>query len=213
MTTLRADAERNRAQLVAAARAVFAERGLDAPLDEIARRAAVGNATLYRRFPTRCHLLGAVFADTMREVVAATDAALATADPWTAFTGHLRFLCGLQAADRALADLLTTAMAGSAELEALRARAYAGLVTLVDRAQAAGALRADFRHEDVVLLLMANAGLLERTCEAAPGAWDRHLSLVLDGLRAEAATPAAPTPGPQRVQRAMKARAERLGCA
>ena len=96
-------------------------------------------------------------------------------------------------------------MAGSAELEALRARAYAGLVTLVDRAQAAGALRADFRHEDVVLLLMANAGLLERTCEAAPGAWDRHLSLVLDGLRAEAATPAAPTPGPQRVQRAMKA--------
>ena len=78
---LRADAERNRCQLMTAALAVFAERGLDAPLDEIARRAGVGNATLYRRFPTRCDLVAAVFAGTLREVIAAARQHLAYADP------------------------------------------------------------------------------------------------------------------------------------
>ncbi len=78
---LRSDAERNRRALVRAARAVFGERGLDAPLDEIARRAEVGNATLYRRFPTRCALLAAVFADTLEDVVAATERAIAESGP------------------------------------------------------------------------------------------------------------------------------------
>src|SRR5690349_13283257 len=94
---LRADAERNRRHLVEAARLVLAERGLEAPLDEIAKRAGVGNATLYRRFPSRGELIAAVFGDTLRDVVAATARALAEPDPWTAFAGHLEFLCGLQA--------------------------------------------------------------------------------------------------------------------
>src|SRR5215211_7734990 len=67
MTSLRTDAARNRAALVAAAREVMAERGLEAPLDEIARRAGIGNATLYRRFPRRVDLIAAVFADRMAD--------------------------------------------------------------------------------------------------------------------------------------------------
>src|SRR3954454_12419473 len=89
---LRRDAERNRRQLVETAKVVFAERGLEAPLDEIARRAKVGNATLYRRFPSRGLLVAAVFEDALREVVAATERALAVEDPWAAFAEHLTFL-------------------------------------------------------------------------------------------------------------------------
>jgi AcrR family transcriptional regulator len=209
---LRADAERNRRQLVRAAGAVFAERGLDAPLDEIAKRAGVGNATLYRRFPTRCQLIGAVFADTLREVVAASERALAEADPWASFAGHVTFLCRLQAGNRALADLLTSRISGVEELERLRGRAYDGLVALIDRAKASGDMRADFRHEDIVLLLMANAGLLERTAATAPTAWERHLGLLLDGLRAPGATPAPSGPERGEVLRAMQQLAERYGC-
>src|SRR3978361_2560967 len=83
--TLRADAARNREAIVEAARAVFAEHGLDAPLDEIAKRAGTGNATLYRRFPTRGDLVAAVFADRMAEHLDAVQAGLADEDPWRGF--------------------------------------------------------------------------------------------------------------------------------
>src|SRR3954453_13503077 len=80
--TLRADAARNREAIVEAARAVFAALGLEAPLDDIARRAGTGNATLYRRFPTRGDLVAAVFADRMVEHLEAVEASLAQSDPW-----------------------------------------------------------------------------------------------------------------------------------
>ena len=209
---LRADAARNRRQLVDAARVAFAERGLDAPLDEIARRAGVGNATLYRRFPTRCALIAAVFVDTLEDVVAACEDALAEADPWEAFAGHLVLLCELQAGNRALADLLVSHVSGLPELEQLRGRALEGLTRLIDRAQASGDLRADFRHEDVVVLLMANAGLLERTVGTAPTAWRRHLGYFLDGLRTHVEPTSTPAPTRQEILRAMDASAARHGC-
>jgi AcrR family transcriptional regulator len=187
---LRVDAERNRRQLLCAAAAVFAERGLDAPMDEIARRAGVGNATLYRRFPSRCTLVSAVFADTLADVVEAADRALAEPDPWAGLTTHLEFLCEVQAGNRAMADLLISAVSGEPDLEELRRRAHDRLVQLIDRARTSGDLRPDFEHHDVVLLLMANAGLLERTAATAPTVWRRHFRYVLDGLRAARTAPA-----------------------
>ncbi|MDG4826718.1 TetR family transcriptional regulator [Asanoa sp. WMMD1127] len=194
--SLRADAERNRRQLLDAARAVFAARGLDAPLDDIARRARVGNATLYRRFPRRRDLVGAVFVEPLREVVATARAALTEQDPWRAFASHLSYLCELQSRDRALAELLTARMSEVDELDDLRDIAFDCLVELVDRARAAGAVRPDVDHADVVLILMANAGLVERIAASAPDAWRRHLSYVLDGLRPTGA-PAVTTPAPR----------------
>jgi AcrR family transcriptional regulator len=208
--SLRSDAARNRGNLVQAAREILGERGLDAPLDDIARRAKLGNATLYRHFPSRCELVAAVFVDTMRDVVAAAERALDEPDPWVGFVGHLRALCRLQAENRAIADLLTATIGGAPELESLRARAYATLVVLIERAKRAGRLRQDFCHEDVVLLLMANAGLLERTAGTAPTAWERHLDYVLDGLR-PADADASPSPGETAVVAAMDAAAHRFG--
>jgi AcrR family transcriptional regulator len=205
--TQRADATRNRRALLDAARVVFGDRGLEASLDEIARTAGVGNATLYRHFPSRCALVAAVFAETLHDVAAAAQKALANPDGWEGFSEYVTFLCQLQATDRGLADLLTTAIAGAPELEELRGRAYDDFVRIVDRAKQAGALREDFRPEDLVLLLMANAGLVHRTAGAAPAAWQRMLSYTLDGLRESAATSAPPSAGEVSVLQAMRNRA------
>jgi AcrR family transcriptional regulator len=209
---LRADAARNRRQIIRAARELYSRRGLDAPLDEIARLAQVGNATLYRHFPSRCALAAAVFADTLGRVIDAASRALDDPDPWHAFAGHVRFLAQLQATDRGLADLLITEVTGAPDLEQLRSRALQDFTRIADRARASGALRADFTPEDLVLLLMANAGLVERTTGAAPTAWQRFIDLALDGLHTPVATPAT-TAAPDRaaLQQAMINRGHMLG--
>jgi AcrR family transcriptional regulator len=210
--TRRSDAERNHRSVIVAARYVFGQRGLDAPLDEIARRATLGNATLYRHFPTRCALVAAVFADTLQDVVDAAQRALDDPDPWDGFVSHVMFMCQTQASDRGLADLLTTTIPGAPHLEALRKRAYQAFVRIVDRAQSTGALRADFEAEDLILLLMANAGLIHRTAETAPMAWQRLVSYALDGMRGPGSTVAPRSPGAAALKRAMADQAALFGC-
>jgi AcrR family transcriptional regulator len=208
----RADAARNRQSIIEAARAVCGQRGLDAPLDEIARRAGVGNATLYRHFPTRCALVAAMFADQLQDVVEAAQLALRNPDPWCGFAEHVTFLCQLQADDRGLADLLTTMITGAPELEELRCQAHDDFVRIADRAKTSGALRSDFQPEDLVLLLMANAGLIHRTVAHAPTAWKRLLGYALDGMQALPTTAAPPSPGEAALQRAMSDQAALFGC-
>jgi AcrR family transcriptional regulator len=180
---LRADAERNRAALLAAARQVFGEQGLDASLDEIARRAGVGNATLYRRFPTRADLIAAVFAEHRATQLELAERALRHGDPWAAFAGYVTGLCEMQAADRGLAEILVTVTFDDDErLGRMRALSYRRAAMVIRRARAAGVLRPDFRLPDLALLLMANAGVAHRSAD--PRAWRRQLTLVLDGLAA-----------------------------
>ena len=178
---LRADAARNRAALLAAARQVFGEQGLDASLDEIARRAGVGNATLYRRFPTRRDLVAAVFAEHRAAQLELAERALRHGDPWAAFAGYVTALCELQAADRGLSEILVTVtFDGDDRLGELRALSYRRAALVIRRARVAGVLRPDFRLPDLALLLMANAGVAHRAAD--PRAWRRQLALVLDGL-------------------------------
>ena len=131
----------------------------------------------------------------------------------------------MQAADRATQDLLTTAFPTAREVEAQRAQGYERFAELVRRAQDEGALRRDFVTEDFVLLLIANAGVVRATREAAPGAWRRFVGLLLDACRAEgrdagpaaAAAPVAradlprdaPAPAPPAAARRGAARARR----
>ncbi|GAA2693828.1 MULTISPECIES: TetR/AcrR family transcriptional regulator [Actinoplanes] len=180
-TRLRADARRNRAALLSAAREVFAEQGLDASLDEIARRAGVGNATLYRRFPSRRHLIAEVFAIHMTAAVHLADQACEHPDPWAAFVGYLTRVCELQATDRGLAELLVTTMFDDDErLSALRATAQRRAVDVLVRAQRAGRLRPDFTRHDLWLVMMANAGVNRHATD--PYAWRRQLALLIGGL-------------------------------
>jgi AcrR family transcriptional regulator len=211
-TRLRADAARNRRAIIDAAGELYGQRGLDTPFDDIARHAGVGNATLYRHFPSRCQLVTAVFADTLAQVVSAAEHALAMNEPWDAFATHFRFLFNLQATNRGLADLLTAAVTGAPQIERLRARGYRAFVQLVKRAQTDGSLRADVTPEDVALLLMANAGLIHRTAEIAVAASTRFADLTLDGLRSAAATPTRTTPpGAAAVRRIMREHGNQLG--
>jgi AcrR family transcriptional regulator len=209
---LRADAARNRRAIIAAAAELYGQRGLETPFDDIAQHAGVGNATLYRHFPSRCALVTAVFTDTLARVVDAAEQALTISDPWHAFATHFRYLCNLQATNRGIADLLTTTLIGAPQIERLRERAYRDFVRLTERAQTHGTLRTDITPADVALLLMANAGLIHRTNDIAVTASTRFADLTLDGLRSAAAT-ATRTPPPRTavMRRIMRERGHDLG--
>ena len=202
---LRRDAQRNRAAIVAAARQVFCDHGLEAPLEEIARQAGVGIATLYRRFPSRVELLDAVLADTIQAHVDAAQQALAIDDPWDGFTHYLEETCRLQAADRGLNDVMGMRFPRATAVEAAKARLFEVVAQVVDRAQQSGQLRADLTLEDLAVVTWANTRILQAVRAAgAPDAWRRHLGFLLDGFRADRAHPLPQPPlSPRQVHRAM----------
>ena len=200
---LRADAERNRERILAAAREVFAERGLDAPLEAIARRAGVGQATLYRRFATRQDLLGTAFGPKLAAYTEAIDRALKDPDPWRGFCEYLTTITGMQRGDRGFRDILTHAFPDARELRAQRDRVYHGVAELIERAKATGRLREDFVPEDVPLLLMANAGVVAATAEHAPESSDRLVGYLLQAFASAAAGELPPPATPQRMYRAL----------
>jgi AcrR family transcriptional regulator len=181
----RADAERNRARILAAASALFAERGLDASMPELAERAGVGVGTVYRAFPDKDHLLGAVMAARLRWFAGQIEAAMDAADPWAAFTDVIWKGAALHVKDQAFHQCMRGAME-LPEVREARGRTLDAFQRLIDRAQAAGVMRADVVAEDVPMLL-AGVGLSR---VAGPGAaWERHLAVVIDGLRADGAHP------------------------
>ena len=190
---LRADAARNRAAIVAVARDVFAEQGLEAPLETIAARAGVGIATLYRRFPTREKLVAAALVEKVGEYAEAARQAMGAADPWDGFAGFVVRICELQAGDRGLSDLLSMTLSADEQVEDLRRAANDLLITVIDRAKAAGALREDFVGEDLVLLLIATAAVMHVTRADAPQAWRRFVALALDAFRSQASPPQTET--------------------
>jgi AcrR family transcriptional regulator len=209
---LRADAARNRDAIVAVARDVFAEQGLEAPLEAIAARAGVGIATLYRRFPTREKLVGAALVDKVTEYVDAARRALAVPDPWAGFAGCVEQICELQAGDRGLSDLLSMTLAADEQVEQLRRTANDLLITVIDRAKAQGTLREDFVGEDLVLLLIATATIMHVTRADAPDAWRRFVALALDSFRSRG-TPRLPEPPTTaQITRAMLRLARERGC-
>jgi AcrR family transcriptional regulator len=200
---LRRDAQRNRDAIVAAARQLFCDHGLEAPLEEIARRAGVGIGTLYRHFPSRVELLDAVLADTVHAHVDAAEQALAMDDPWDGFASYLEATCRLQAADRGLNDAMGMRFPRATAVEAAKARLFEVVAQVVDRAQQSGQLRADLTLEDLAFVSWANTRILQAV-RAAPDAWRRYLGLLLDGFRTDRAHPLPQPPlTPRQVHRAM----------
>ena len=190
----RRDAQRNRVLLVAAAREAFAEHGVDARLDEIARRAGVGSGTLYRHFPTREALVEAIFAERVGEFLALAEAGLAQPDAWAGLVGFLEATLELQRSDRVLKEIFLRYPPGEGRLAETRAQMRAQFDELIGRARDQGALRPDFTVSDLALLLWSFAPVIDATADTAPEVWRRHLHWLLDGLRAEAATPQTQPP-------------------
>ncbi|MGW2373050.1 TetR/AcrR family transcriptional regulator [Kitasatospora sp. NPDC001683] len=186
---LRRDAQRNRDLLVAAAREMFSRHGLDVPLDQIAKGAGVGNATLYRHFPTREALIAEVFADAGAGLAEAGREALAAEDAWTGLERYFERIFELVAADRGINDLVTQAIPtipGMLEIS----RGHATTVgALIARAQEQGTMRRDVVTMDLLFLLGPLCRALPAATELRPDLWRRYLALLLDGFRTRATHP------------------------
>ncbi|EOD67128.1 TetR/AcrR family transcriptional regulator [Amycolatopsis vancoresmycina] len=171
---LRADARRNREALVAAAREVFRAKGVDAPLDEIARRAEVAIGTLYNRFPTRADLVEAAFLPTLQEAEAVLEEALACADPWAGFVLFVERSVLMQVSDRGFTEVCSRTFDPASGLEKAKQANASRMQGIVSRAQDAGVLRPDFRLVDFAVVFAAASAAQD---------WRHGLALVLDGLR------------------------------
>lgn len=200
---LRVDAERNRQRILTAAREAFAELGLDVAMEDIARKAGVGIGTLYRRYPTRADLIAAAFEAKMTAYAEAAQRALTDPDPWQGFCGYVEQVCAMQAGDRGFTTVLTMTFPTAKQFEAERDRAFADFATLIERAKAAGRLRADFVTEDMPMFLMANAGVLTATADAAPDTWRRLVGYLIQACAAPAAEPLPAPPAPRQMYKAM----------
>ncbi|WP_411099085.1 TetR/AcrR family transcriptional regulator [Streptomyces sp. x-45] len=216
----RRDARRNRELLLEAAHEVFTEKGLDAPLDVIARRAGVGNATLYRHFPTRAALVDAVFRDSLTGTMDAGERARKAPDAWAGLTAYLEVVFRTLAADRGSNDLMTTHLRGVESLEAVHGHNRRTVDALLSRLRDEGTVRADVTTEDVLFGLAALGRAVPALTAATaapdttapdttapdttatdttatgsvPDAWRRPLALFLAGLRTAPA--AGPLPAP-----------------
>lgn len=164
---LRSDARRNRERLIASARALFAARGVDIPVDDVVEAAGVGMGTLYRHFPTKEDLIDAVLEDAFRDYLAIADRALTSEDPWSGLEAFLDEALAASAANRGLAD----AAAGrrAAMMRRLKPR-------LRDLAERAG-----IDPDDLVVALQGGAGVVERAPSAQ--ARRRYVSVVVRGLQ------------------------------
>ncbi|MET9466061.1 TetR/AcrR family transcriptional regulator [Streptomyces sp. NPDC006544] len=194
---LRADAARNVEKIVRAARDVYAEVGPDAPLDEIARRAGVGIATLFRRFPDKAALLRAVLDQQFtQDVLPAIDRALADEDPRHGLT------VVIEAALTSAADehhVLTAARNAGVFSAETGARFFDALDPLVARGQRAGVIRGDLVPDDLKRIMSMLVSVLW-TMDPAEDGWRRYMTLVLDGLNPSAASP-LPRPAPPLLRR------------
>lgn len=202
---LRADAERNRRKVLAAAAEVFAEHGLQATLDDVAKRAGVGVGTVYRRFADKESLVDALFADRVTEIVQLADDALAGDDPWHDFVAFVEIALERQVEDLGLKAVLLESRFGCHAVAEARDRIAPLVAKLIERAQAAGVMRPDIVANDIPMLMKMVGAVAEYTAPAGTGLWRRYLAVLLDGLvcRRSAATPLPAPPTQDIVDQAM----------
>lgn len=201
---LRRDAERNRQLILGAAKTVFAQRGLDASLDDVAKEAGLGVGTVYRRFPNRDALVDAMYDDMVRSIIRIVEESTALPRAWDGIVHFMTEMLESQGRDKGLRDVMLSRQKhlfaecgrpGAGHEDVIRERLEPALYDLVARAQQDGDLREDVTATDFGVLLVAAVCTVEFTAPAAPDAWRRHLAITLDGLRARpAAGAASPTP-------------------
>jgi AcrR family transcriptional regulator len=190
---LRSDAARNRESLLTAAAEEFAERGLDASVADIARRAGVAKGTVFRHFATKDDLIAAIVLDRVNALNALGERLLEGPDPGAAL---LEFLT-VAVQQQQQRDLSFLQEAGELSAAVVQARSgmFQTIHALVGRAREHGAVRADITGSDVILLMCAPGYVTSFAPDASPGLWRRYLAIIFDGLRPGGASP-LPHPPP-----------------
>jgi AcrR family transcriptional regulator len=180
--TLRADARRNREAVIAAAKKLFADEGLDVQMPDLAKAANVGVGTVYRHFATKDDLIAALVAERFERLAQKAREALELGDPWEALSNFIRFSAQIQAGDRALCEVMGSrpevmdAAARATDLPELCDR-------LVKRAQRSGDLRRDLTWEDIPMIACGLGPIIHAKVGPAAGRWPRLVEIILDGLR------------------------------
>jgi AcrR family transcriptional regulator len=209
---LRADAARNRQALIDAAERVFAIRGLAATLDDIAAEAGVNVATAYRHFANKHELAGAFLQQKIDQAVAIAEDAAASDDPWQGLTDFFSRTLELMVANRGLQDVFTP---GYAEewLQRLDARIEPVMRRLIDRAQQAGALRADVEPGDLGVILTMLGTVSDVPADDVDVLLRRYLELILAGLRPSPSRLPGAAPSPAQARQATMSPRPRGGAA
>jgi AcrR family transcriptional regulator len=205
---LRKDAARNRALLVQAGREVFAERGLEASLDDVARRAGLGVGTAYRHFANKYDLAKAIFADAVDGIIATARSAAAMDDPWCGIVAFIEAAAEAQTNDRGLRDVMT-GVHDTGEMERINDVISPLLTDLVERAKAAGRVREEIDATDVGVAVLMLCTVADITGDVAPDLWRRYLPMLLDALRAGSPLP-VPALAESEFRRAMVGHKQRM---
>jgi AcrR family transcriptional regulator len=179
---LRADARRNRKAVIAAAKRLFADEGLDAQMPDVAKAAKVGVGTVYRHFPTKEDLIAALAAERFERLAEKAREGIAAEDPWEGLCEFIRFSAQIQADDRGLCEVM------GSRPEVMADSAYAvGLDQLcnelVKRAQRSGDLRKDLDWQDIPMIACSLGRITPAEHGPAVGRWPRLVEIVIDGLR------------------------------
>jgi AcrR family transcriptional regulator len=183
---LRADAERNRRRLLAAAAQLFREQGLDVGVAEIAQCAGVGRATLFRNFPTKEDLIAAIVVERVREAIAIGTELLSREDAGEALFGFLDDLAGRQELDRALFEAVGDEWLSNEAIRDAHTRILGLLGELLHRAQDQGTIRADVSAIDVLMQLKGVCETANAFRHLGSDIVQRQLDLMRAGLRASA---------------------------
>jgi AcrR family transcriptional regulator len=180
---LRADARRNRAAVLAAAKKLFADQGLDAQMPDVAKAAKVGVGTVYRHFPTKADLIAALAEQRFERLAEKAREGIEAEDPWEGLCEFIRFSARIQADDRGLCEV----MGSRPEVMAASALAV-GLDQILDdlvkRAKGSGKLRKDLEWEDIPMIACGLGRITPAATGPAAGRWPRLVEIIIDGLRA-----------------------------
>jgi len=181
----RADAVANHRRIVAVASDAFATEGLDVPIREIARRAGLGIATVYRHFPSKEALVSEVFDEQFASCRALIDEGLQAEDPGDGFRTVVQRLMIMHARNRGFGRAFLSGPDGASPVSDERARSLDMMRRLVERARHAGAIRGDVSVGDVILALLANDGIRVETTESRVAAARRLSTLFIQAFSAD----------------------------
>lgn len=182
---LRADAERNRLRIIAAARELFADRGLEVTLDDVAAHAGVGVGTVYRRFDNRDQLIEGVFVEHLHEVASRLTTALESPDTWNGVVTLFTYVGESMAGDRGLAAVMMRIDHTAPAIESAKLAMTSLIEQVHQRGVEEGVLRPEIERTDFFAFFTMLSAIADVTQSTAPGTWRRYLDLLLDSIRAD----------------------------